>query len=60
LGAASQSSKAGTSFEFLIFGFEFKNFPNRERHEICEKEMKKILGNHTKTKESKTNLLWPL
>jgi len=49
-----------TSFEFLIFGFEFKNFPNRERHEICEKEMKKILGNHTKTKESKTNLLWPL
>ena len=57
--AANQSSKAETSLEFLVLGFEFKNLPNREIHEIREKEMKKILGNPPKTKESKTNKLWP-
>jgi hypothetical protein len=40
--AANQSSKAATSFEFLVFSFEFKNLPNREIHEIREKEIKKI------------------
>jgi hypothetical protein len=39
--AANQSSNAATSFEFLVFSFEFKNLPNREIHEIREKEMKK-------------------
>ena len=38
--AANQSSNAATSFEFLVFSFEFKNLPNREIHEIREKEMK--------------------
>jgi hypothetical protein len=40
--AANQSSNAATSFEFLVFGFEFKNLPNREIHEIREKEMKNL------------------
>jgi hypothetical protein len=54
--AANQSGNAATSFaavaperrfgptrrrKFLVFGFEFKNLPNREIHEIREKEMKK-------------------
>ena len=38
---ANQSSKAETSWEFLVLGCEFKNLPNREIHEIREKEMKK-------------------
>ena len=42
MGAANQSSNAETSWEFLVLGFEFKNLPNREIHEIREKEMKKI------------------
>ena len=39
--AENQSSNAPTSFEFLVLSFEFKNLPNREIHEIREKEMKK-------------------
>ena len=39
-GVANQSSNAATSFEFLAL--EFKKLPNREIHEIREKEMKKI------------------
>jgi hypothetical protein len=50
--AANQSSNAATSFaavaperrfgaprrrKFLVFGFEFKNLPNREIHEIRER-----------------------
>jgi hypothetical protein len=35
--AANQSSNAATSFDFLVFGFEFKNLPNREIHEIRER-----------------------
>jgi hypothetical protein len=44
--AANQSSKAETSWEFLVLGFEFKNLPNREIHEIREKEMKKLRRNY--------------
>jgi amino acid permease len=40
--AANQSSNAATSFEFLVFSFEFKNLLNREIHEMREKEMRKI------------------
>jgi hypothetical protein len=40
--AANQSSNAVTSFDFLILSFEFKNFPNREIHEIREKKTLKI------------------
>ena len=39
--AANHSSNAETSLEFLVLGFEFKKLPNREIHEIREKEMKK-------------------
>jgi hypothetical protein len=41
--AANQSSKAETGWEFLVLGCKFKNLPNREIHEIREKEMKKTL-----------------
>jgi hypothetical protein len=40
----NQFGNAVTSFEFLVLGFEFKNLPNREMHEIREKEMKKIIS----------------
>jgi hypothetical protein len=40
----NQSSKRGTSFELLIFDFEFRNFANHEIHEAHKKEMKKILS----------------
>jgi hypothetical protein len=43
--AANQASNAETSFEFLVFGFEFKNLPNRQIHEIREKETEKIIVN---------------
>jgi hypothetical protein len=39
--AANQSSNAATSFEFLVFSFEFKNLLNREIHEPREKEKMK-------------------
>jgi hypothetical protein len=39
--AANQSSNAATSFEFLVFSFEFRNLLNHEIHEPHEKEMKK-------------------
>ena len=39
--AANQSSSAETSSEFLVFSFEFNDLPNREIHEIREKEIKK-------------------
>ena len=39
----NQSSKSGTSFELLIFDFEFRDFVNHELYETHEKEMKKIL-----------------